>query len=117
MSETTVAFTIGLRSAAVGVLAGLVVAWIALLRTDGADAVAAFAGRGYLVLALLLPLSLAAAGWAEARGGESGWAQSLGNVQSQHWQFANRWGEGDWHHVAVSWTPEWYALFVDGLLS
>jgi len=43
-----------------------------------------------------------------------GWHDSLGNVQSQHWQFANRWGEGDWHHVAVSWTPTWYTLFVDG---
>ena len=43
-----------------------------------------------------------------------GWTRNLGNVQSQHWQFGNRWGEGDWHHVAVSWTPQWYTLFVDG---
>jgi len=43
-----------------------------------------------------------------------GWAKSLGNVQSQHWQYANRWGAGDWHHLAVSWTPDWYTLFLDG---
>ncbi len=43
-----------------------------------------------------------------------GWNEGLGEVQSQHWQFANRWGAGDWHHVAVSWTPEWYTLFLDG---
>jgi len=43
-----------------------------------------------------------------------GWHQSLGNVQSQHWQFAHRWAGGDWHHVAVSWTSAWYTLFVDG---
>ena len=43
-----------------------------------------------------------------------GYGSSLGEVQAQHWQFANRWGAGDWHHVAVSWTPTWYTLFVDG---
>lgn len=46
--------------------------------------------------------------------GSEGWGKSLGNVQSQHWMYANRWGAGDWHHVAVSWTPSWYVLFVDG---
>jgi len=43
-----------------------------------------------------------------------GWSNGLGNVQAQHWQFGNRWGVGDWHHIAVSWTPTWYTLFVDG---
>ncbi|MGQ9732030.1 MAG: right-handed parallel beta-helix repeat-containing protein [Candidatus Zipacnadales bacterium] len=44
----------------------------------------------------------------------AGWHEALGNVQSQHWQSANRWAAGDWHHIAVSWTPDWYTLFVDG---
>lgn len=43
-----------------------------------------------------------------------GWGKGMGEVQAQHWQFANRWGAGDWHHVAVSWTPKAYWLFVDG---
>lgn len=43
-----------------------------------------------------------------------GWTNSTGTVQAQHWQYANRWDAGDWHHIAVCWTPTWYTLFVDG---
>lgn len=46
--------------------------------------------------------------------GSDGYGNATGNVQSQHWQCATRWGSDDWHHVAVSWTPSWYTLYVDG---
>lgn len=49
-----------------------------------------------------------------AFGGSDGWTNGTGEVQAQHWQYGNRWDAGDWHHVAVSWTPTWYTLFVDG---
>ena len=46
--------------------------------------------------------------------GSDGWTKRTGEVQSQHWQVANRWAAADWHHIAVSWTPDWYTLFIDG---
>ncbi|MBI2301991.1 MAG: right-handed parallel beta-helix repeat-containing protein, partial [Armatimonadetes bacterium] len=46
--------------------------------------------------------------------GSDGWTNGTGIVLSQHWMFGNRWGGGDWHHVAVSFSPTRYFLFIDG---